>query len=88
VLRAGYTEVNVNPLYTPRELEYQLRDSGAEAVIVLDSYAAVAEQVIATTKVRPVIVGSMIEEASDKKMAYELGALPDTVTFHDAIAAG
>jgi len=88
VLRAGYAVVNVNPLYTPRELEYQLKDSGAEAIIVLDSYASVVQQVIAATTVRHVIVGSMIEGPSDKKMACELGALPDAVTFHDAIAAG
>ena len=61
VLRAGYAVVNVNPLYTPRELEYQLKDSGAEAIIVLDSYASVVQQVIAATTVRQVIVGSMIE---------------------------
>ena len=88
VLRAGCAVVNVNPLYTPRELEYQLKDSGAEAIIVLDSYASVVQQVIATTTVRHVIVGSMIEGPRDKKMAGELGALPDAVMFHDAIAAG
>ena len=88
VLRAGYAVVNVNPLYTPRELEYQLKDSGAEAIIFLDSYASVVQQVIAATTVRHVIVGSMIEGPSDKRMACELGALPDPVTFHDAIAAG
>ena len=39
VLRAGYTVVNVNPLYTPRELEHQLKDSGAEAIIILENFA-------------------------------------------------
>ena len=39
VLRAGYAVVNVNPLYTPRELEHQLKDSGAEAIIVLENFA-------------------------------------------------
>ena len=39
ILRAGYTVVNVNPLYTPRELEHQLNDSGAEAIIVLENFA-------------------------------------------------
>ena len=40
VLRAGYAVVNVNPLYTPRELEHQLKDSGAEAIVVLENFAA------------------------------------------------
>ena len=47
VLRAGYAVVNVNPLYTPRELEHQLKDSGAEAVIVLENFATTVQQVIA-----------------------------------------
>jgi len=47
VLRAGFAVVNVNPLYTPRELEHQLKDSGAEAVIVLENFAHTVEQVIA-----------------------------------------
>ena len=46
VLRAGYTVVNVNPLYTPRELEHQLNDSGAEAIIVLENFAKTLEEVI------------------------------------------
>src|SRR3981189_2485405 len=59
VLRAGYAVVNVNPLYTPRELEHQLKDSGAEAVIVLENFATTVQQVIARTAVKHVIVGSM-----------------------------
>src|SRR5205814_9159135 len=47
VLRAGYTVVNVNPLYTPRELEHQLNDSGAEAIVVLENFAKTLEEVIA-----------------------------------------
>ena len=46
VLRAGYTVVNVNPLYTPRELEHQLKDSGAEAIFILENFATTLEQVI------------------------------------------
>ena len=88
VLRAGYTAVNVNPLYTPRELEHQLRDSGAEAIIVLDSYASVVQQAIATTAVRHVIVCSSFEASGDWKLACEPGALPDAVWFDDAIEAG
>ena len=47
VLRAGYAVVNVNPLYTPRELEHQLKDSGAEAIIVLENFATTVQQVLA-----------------------------------------
>ena len=59
VLRAGYAVVNVNPLYTPRELEHQLKDSGAEAIIVLENFATTVQQVLAKTAVKHVIVGSM-----------------------------
>jgi long-chain acyl-CoA synthetase len=58
-LRAGYTVVNVNPLYTPRELEHQLKDSGAEAIIILENFASTLEKVIAKTTVKHVIMGSM-----------------------------
>jgi long-chain acyl-CoA synthetase len=55
-LRAGYTVVNCNPLYKPRELRHQLADSGAEAIVVMENFASVVEQVIASTDVRHVIV--------------------------------
>jgi len=55
-LRAGLTVVNTNPLYTPPELEHQLQDSGAEAIVVLENFAHVLQKVIARTKVRIVIV--------------------------------
>jgi long-chain acyl-CoA synthetase len=58
-LRAGYTIVNVNPLYTPRELQHQLIDSGAEAIVVLENFATTLEQVIGKTQVKHVIVASM-----------------------------
>ncbi|NJD32167.1 MAG: long-chain-fatty-acid--CoA ligase [Gammaproteobacteria bacterium] len=58
-LRAGYVVVNVNPLYTPRELEHQLKDSGAEAIVILENFAVTLQQVIARTAVRHVIVTSM-----------------------------
>jgi long-chain acyl-CoA synthetase len=61
VLRAGYTVVNVNPLYTARELEHQLNDSGAEAIIILENFAHTLEQVIAKTRVKHVVVASMGE---------------------------
>ncbi|TCR90962.1 long-chain fatty acid--CoA ligase [Rhizobium sp. BK376] len=61
ILRAGLIVVNVNPLYTPRELEYQLRDSGAKAIFVLENFAHTVEQVLARTDVRHVVVTSMGE---------------------------
>ena len=54
-LRAGYTVVNCNPLYTPRELEYQLNDSGAEAIVIVENFAHVLAQVVEKTKVKHVI---------------------------------
>ncbi|QPF76808.1 long-chain-fatty-acid--CoA ligase [Roseateles sp. DAIF2] len=56
ILRAGYTVVNVNPLYTPRELEHQLKDSGAQAIIVLENFAATLEEVIERTPVHHVLL--------------------------------
>lgn len=58
-LRAGYTVVNVNPLYTPRELEHQLNDSGAEAIIILENFAVTLEHVIRKTQIKQVVVASM-----------------------------
>jgi long-chain acyl-CoA synthetase len=59
VLRAGYIVVNVNPLYTPRELEHQLKDSGAEAIVVLENFAHVLQQVVAATSIRHVVVTAL-----------------------------
>ncbi len=59
ILRAGLTVVNVNPLYTPRELEFQLKDSGAEMIIILENFAHNLQQVIARTNVRHVVVAAM-----------------------------
>ena len=59
ILRAGYTVVNVNPLYTPRELEHQLKDSGAQAIIVLENFAATLEEVIARTEVKHVVLTAL-----------------------------
>jgi len=59
VLRAGYTCVNVNPLYTARELEHQLADSGATAIVILENFAATLEPVIERTAVRHVVVTAM-----------------------------
>jgi long-chain acyl-CoA synthetase len=99
VLRAGYAVVNVNPLYTPRELEHQLKDSGAEAIVVLENFATTVQQVIAKTAVKHVIIGSMGDLLGLKGMIVNLVvrrvkkmvpaySLPDAVSFNDAIAAG
>jgi len=59
VLRAGYTCVNVNPLYTPRELEHQLKDSGATAIVILENFCHTLEEVLDHTAVKHVVVASM-----------------------------
>ncbi|WP_334188219.1 long-chain fatty acid--CoA ligase [Noviherbaspirillum sp.] len=100
VLRAGYTVVNVNPLYTPRELEHQLNDSGAEAIIILENFATTLEQVIAKTKVKHVVVASMGEMLGGlkgtivnfvvrnvKKMVPAF-SLPNAVRFKRALSEG
>ena len=55
ILRAGMTVVNVNPLYTPRELEHQLKDSGARAIVIVENFASVLQQVLADTPVAHVV---------------------------------
>jgi long-chain acyl-CoA synthetase len=74
VLRAGLVVVNVNPLYTPRELEHQLRDSGAKAIVILENFAATLEKVIAQTDLQTVIVAAMGDLLGTVK-----GALVNTV---------
>lgn len=99
VLRAGYAVVNVNPLYTPRELEHQLKDAGAEAIIVLENFAHTVEQVIAKTQVKHVIVASMGDLLGFKGIIVNLvvrrvkkmvpaWSLPGAVAFNDALSAG
>jgi long-chain acyl-CoA synthetase len=97
VLRAGYTVVNVNPLYTPRELEHQLKDSGAEAIVVLENFAHTVAAVIANTALKHVVIADMGELLGPKgllvnfvvrhvkKMVPEF-ALPQAVTFRRALA--
>jgi long-chain acyl-CoA synthetase len=63
-LRAGYTVVNCNPLYTERELEHQLKDSGAEAIVIVENFASVLEHVVTRTPVKHVVVtqlGDMLD---------------------------
>jgi long-chain acyl-CoA synthetase len=98
VLRAGYVVVNVNPLYTARELEHQLKDSGAEAIIVLENFAHTVQQVLGKTPLRHVVVASMGEMLggvkgmlvdfvvrSVKKLVPDF-AIPNMVRFKDAIS--
>jgi long-chain acyl-CoA synthetase len=59
ILRAGYTCVNVNPLYTPRELSHQLKDSGAKAIVILENFAATLQEVIEHTPVQHVVLASI-----------------------------
>ncbi len=59
ILRAGFVVVNVNPLYTPRELAHQLRDSGAEAIVILENFAHVLQDVIAGSPVKHVVVAAL-----------------------------
>jgi long-chain acyl-CoA synthetase len=100
VLRAGYVVVNVNPLYTPRELEHQLNDSGSEAIVILENFATTLEQVIAHTKVKHVVVASvgdllgfvkgMITNYVVRrvKKAVPAFSLPQAVKFNDVLSAG
>jgi long-chain acyl-CoA synthetase len=99
VLRAGYTVVNVNPLYTPRELEHQLKDSAAEAIIVLENFATTVQQVMGKTLLKHVIVGSMGDLLGLKGVIVNLVvrrvkkmvppySIPRAIAFNDAIAAG
>jgi long-chain acyl-CoA synthetase len=99
VLRAGFVVVNVNPLYTARELEHQLKDSGAEAIVVLENFATTVQQVIAKTAVKHVIVGSMGDLLGFKGVIVNLvvrkvkkmvpaWSIPGAVSFNDALAAG
>ncbi len=76
-LRGGYTVVNVNPLYTARELEHQLKDSGAEAIVILENFAHVLQQVLGRVSVKHVIVTSLGE-----MLGFPKGALVNLVVRH------
>ncbi len=98
-MRGGATIVNVNPLYTARELEHQLIDSGAETIVVLENFANTLEQVVARTKVKRVIVTSMGELMGLKGLIVNLVVrhvkkmvpawnLPGHVSMQDALGEG
>ena len=98
-LRAGCTVVNVNPLYTARELEHQLKDSGAEVIVILENFAHTLQAVLARTPVRHVVIASLGDLLGAKGLivnfvvrkvkklvpAYDL---PKAQRFNDALAEG
>jgi long-chain acyl-CoA synthetase len=100
ILRAGCTVVNVNPLYKPRELEFQLADAGAEAIIVLENFASVLQQALPRTPIKHVVVASMGDMLGRVKGALvnvvvrhvrkmvPAYAIPAAVTFNAVLAAG
>jgi long-chain acyl-CoA synthetase len=99
ILRAGFVVVNVNPLYKPRELEHQLVDSGAEAIIVLENFASVVQEALPHTGVKHVIVTALGDMLGVKGAVVNLAVrhlkkmvptyrLPDAIRFNAALAAG
>ena len=100
ILRAGYVVVNVNPLYTPRELEHQLKDSGAKTIVILENFAGTLAQVIHAVPTKKVVLAAMgdmlglIKGAivnhvvrNVKKMVPAF-SLPQAVRFSDALSQG
>ena len=100
ILRAGFVVVNVNPLYTARELEHQLKDSGAKAIVILENFGATLEACIASTPVKHVVLAAMGDRLgflkgaivnyvvrNVKKMVPAFN-LPQAVRFNDAVAQG
>src|SRR5207253_8351632 len=71
-LRAGCVVVNVNPLYTARELEHQLNDAGAEAIVILENFASVLEQVRSRTPLKHVVITSLGEMLGLKGLIVNL----------------
>lgn len=99
-LRAGLVIVNVNPLYTPRELEHQLNDSGAKAIVIVSNFAATLEKVVFNTQVEHVILTRMGDQLSFgkrtlvnfvvkyiKKLVPKY-KLPHAVSFREALSIG
>ena len=100
ILRAGLVVVNVNPLYTPRELEHQLQDSGATAIVVVSNFASTLEKIVFNTKVKHVILTRMGDQLSFgkrnlvnfvvkyvKKLVPKY-KLPNAVTFREVLSIG
>ena len=100
ILRAGLVVVNVNPLYTPRELEHQLQDSGAKAIVVVSNFASTLEKVVFNTDVKHVILTRIGDQLSFgkrtlvnfvvkyvKKLVPKY-KLPNAVTFREVLSVG
>jgi long-chain acyl-CoA synthetase len=98
-LRAGCVVVNVNPLYTARELEHQLKDAGAEAIVILENFAAVLEQVRSRTPLKQVVITSLGEMLGLKGLVVNLVVrrvkkmvpaydMPGAISFKQALAEG
>ncbi|MDQ0014738.1 long-chain acyl-CoA synthetase [Variovorax boronicumulans] len=100
ILRAGLILVNVNPLYTPRELEHQLKDSGAKAIVIMENFGTTLQQCIAATPVKHIVLTSMGDRLgflkgalvnyvvrNVKKMVPHF-SLPGAVRFNDALDKG
>jgi long-chain acyl-CoA synthetase len=100
ILRAGLVVVNVNPLYTPRELEHQLKDSGAKAIVIIENFAATLQACYAAVPTKKIILASMGEMLGfpkgmivnyvvrKVKKLVPAFTLPGVVHFNDAVAAG
>ena len=100
ILRAGYVVVNVNPLYTARELEHQLKDSGARAIVIIENFASTLEKCIAQTPVQHVVLASMGDRLGllkgtivnhvvrKVKKLVPVFHLPQAVRFNQALAQG
>lgn len=100
VLRAGYTVVNVNPLYTPRELEHQLRDAGVEVIVIVENFARTLEQVLPKVKISNVVVTSLGEMLGFPKSLIvnfvvrrikklvPSWSLPGALSFNEALSCG
>jgi long-chain acyl-CoA synthetase len=99
ILRAGCTVVNVNPLYTARELDHQLNDSGAEVIVVVENFARTVQDVVAKTKVRQVVVTSIGELLGMKGLLVDFAlrhvkkmvpawSLPGSIRLSNALAEG
>ncbi|MDR6534889.1 long-chain-fatty-acid--CoA ligase [Variovorax soli] len=100
ILRAGLILVNVNPLYTPRELEHQLKDSGSKAIVIMENFGKTLQQCIAATPVKHVVLSGMGDRLgllkgalvnyvvrNVKKMVPDY-SLPGAVRFNDALDKG
>jgi long-chain acyl-CoA synthetase len=100
ILRAGFVVVNVNPLYTARELEHQLKDSGAKAIVIIENFAATLEKCVAQTPVQHVVVAAMGDRLGvlkgslvnyvvrNVKKMVPVFHLPQAVRFNDALSKG